>query len=207
MAYSEGKAFTRCVFRPESSHAAFEFTSPWQGVVSMEPHTQFKGSIRGYHRPYGGHSFDAALACELRPNFTSQWRRRGQTKELSADSIPSLTTSTSTLDSVEGNRSRLSKIRDRSSQVSESARDSVGFLMSTRGRALRKGGQRPEYVFDLAQEPLGGGSGDEAKLGKLVVHADGQNFVDLIVAANMLLFNRLYERAMPWLHHAGPDSG
>lgn len=49
--------------------------------------------------------------------------------------------------------------------------------------------------LSLAQEKAGGGSsGKEAKLGKLIVHDEGLKMADLVVAANMGIWWKVYER-------------
>ena len=53
-------------------------------------------------------------------------------------------------------------------------------------------------VFDisLGQEPAGGGlGGKQAKLGKLIVEEEGQKMLDLVVAANMALWWKAYEKS------------
>ncbi|KAB8659308.1 hypothetical protein FH972_026197 [Carpinus fangiana] len=48
--------------------------------------------------------------------------------------------------------------------------------------------------LSLGQERLGGGlRGRDAKLAKVVIYAPGQQFLDLLVAANLLLFNRAWQ--------------
>lgn len=50
--------------------------------------------------------------------------------------------------------------------------------------------------LSLGQERLGGGlRGRDAKLAKVVIHGPGKAFLDLLVAANMLLFNRAWQLA------------
>lgn len=47
--------------------------------------------------------------------------------------------------------------------------------------------------LSLGQEKLGGGlRGRDAKLAKIVVYGEGQQMLDLVVAANMILFRRAY---------------
>lgn len=49
--------------------------------------------------------------------------------------------------------------------------------------------------YSLGRERAGGGfGGRQPKLGKLIVHAAGQEMLDLVVAANMALWWRAYER-------------
>lgn len=49
--------------------------------------------------------------------------------------------------------------------------------------------------LSLGQEHAGGGfGGKQAKLGKLIIEKEGLQMLDLIVAANMALWWRVYER-------------
>jgi hypothetical protein len=49
--------------------------------------------------------------------------------------------------------------------------------------------------LSLGQERAGGGfGGKQAKLGKLIIEDEGVKMLDLIVAANMALWWRAYER-------------
>jgi hypothetical protein len=49
--------------------------------------------------------------------------------------------------------------------------------------------------LSLGQERAGGGfGGKQAKLGKLIVHPDGVAMLDLLVAANIGLWWRAWER-------------
>lgn len=49
--------------------------------------------------------------------------------------------------------------------------------------------------LSLGQERAGGGfGGKQAKLGKLIIEDEGQKMLDLVVAANMALWWRAYER-------------
>jgi len=51
--------------------------------------------------------------------------------------------------------------------------------------------------YSLGRERAGGGfGGKQAKLGKLIVEYEGQKMLDLIVAANMALWFRAYERTL-----------
>lgn len=54
----------------------------------------------------------------------------------------------------------------------------------------------PLLLLSLGQERAGGGfGGKEAKLGKLIVEPEGLKMLDLLVAANVALWWRVYERA------------
>jgi hypothetical protein len=50
--------------------------------------------------------------------------------------------------------------------------------------------------LSLGRERAGGGSkGNRAKLGKLVIHDEGQKMIDLVVAANIGVWWATWERA------------
>ena len=50
--------------------------------------------------------------------------------------------------------------------------------------------------YSLGRERAGGGfGGKQAKLGKLIIEDEGQKMLDLVVAANMALWWRAYERS------------
>jgi hypothetical protein len=56
-------------------------------------------------------------------------------------------------------------------------------------------GEFERLDLSLGQERAGGGfSGKQAKLGKLIVYGEGTKMLDLLVAANMALWWRAYER-------------
>jgi hypothetical protein len=49
--------------------------------------------------------------------------------------------------------------------------------------------------LSLGQEQAGGGfGGKQAKLGKLIIEDEGLKMIDLLVAANMALYWRVYEK-------------
>ena len=49
--------------------------------------------------------------------------------------------------------------------------------------------------LSLGREHAGGGfAGNQAKLGKLIIHEDGLKMLDLLVSANMGLYWKVYER-------------
>ena len=61
------------------------------------------------------------------------------------------------------------------------------------------GSTENEQAIDLSlgQELAGGGfAGRQAKLGKLIVEYEGLKMLDLLVAANMSLWWRAYEKAL-----------
>jgi len=56
--------------------------------------------------------------------------------------------------------------------------------------------QRQDFDLSLGRERAGGGfGGKQAKLGKLILEDEGQKMLDLLVAANMALWWRAYERS------------
>lgn len=72
-----------------------------------------------------------------------------------------------------------------SSNVSEASADST----------LRGGGAFDRMDLSLGQEYAGGGfGGKDAKLGKLIIEDEGLKMVDLLVAANMALWWRVYDK-------------
>jgi len=61
--------------------------------------------------------------------------------------------------------------------------------------------------LSLGQEDAGGGfGGKQAKLGKLIIQDEGLKMLDLLVAANMSLWWRAYERAESVSHHSRGNS-
>lgn len=61
--------------------------------------------------------------------------------------------------------------------------------------------------LSLGQEDAGGGfGGKQAKLGKLVIQDEGLKMLDLLVAANMSLWWRAYQRAESTSRHNRGDS-
>lgn len=195
VAYFKGKAFTRRVFRADQHKSSYHFASPWQGVVVVEPQGNNQGSFKSYHRRPGARNVDAILACDLRCNLAAA----PKTSAAARASIQKLPPSLEDRDFLVQASKRVSRIRNRSSQLSDGTKDAVAHFIATGGRNFRMG-DRLEYGLALAREPLGGGTGDEAKLGKLVLYPEAQAFIDLAIAVNMLLFNRTYQRVMPALH-------
>lgn len=64
-----------------------------------------------------------------------------------------------------------------------------------RPRNYRNNSSVSEMDLSLGQEFAGGGfGGKQAKLGKLIIEDEGLKMVDLLVAANMALWWRAYER-------------
>lgn len=58
------------------------------------------------------------------------------------------------------------------------------------------GGEEDRLDLSLGQELAGGGfAGKRAKLGKLIVEAEGCKMLDLLVAANMAVWWRAWDKA------------
>lgn len=212
LAYWQGKAFTRRVFRADGLKQHYHFVSPWGGQVTLERHAHGKPTLRGFHRKGNRGALDGVLTSELRPNF-SPYRRDYNRSDSSSESRPSLslphrdsfesTMSNSSFNNATNHRERLARFRHRSEQVTGSAKVRLNHMLNSQNRSFDDFTYNSsEFSFHLANEPLGGGTGDEAKLAKLVIYPEGQDFIDLVIAANMLVFNSIYERAMPWLHQA-----
>lgn len=67
---------------------------------------------------------------------------------------------------------------------------------SSRGTSSDEDDNDAGYVVSLGQENAGGGfGGKQAKLGKLIIEDEGQKMLDLVVAANMAMWWRVYERS------------
>jgi hypothetical protein len=64
-----------------------------------------------------------------------------------------------------------------------------------RPRSSRNNSSVSEMDLSLGQEIAGGGfGGKQAKLGKLIIEDEGLKMLDLLVAANMALWWRAYEK-------------
>ena len=203
VAYHQGKAFTRRVFRGEAFKQHYHFTSPWGGKVTLERHAHGKPTFKAFHRMPNSRAFDGILTSELRPNFSPY--RKVYEPSSSGVSIhrPSFdsTTSASEDGRLSTPRNRLARFRHRSEQISGSAKERFNTMLNSRMQTYDDFTYHSsDFNMQLAHEPLGGGTGDEAKLAKLIIYPEGQDFIDLVVAANVLIFNATYERAMPWLH-------
>ena len=208
--FCQGKAFTRRVFRADGLKPHYHFVSPWGGQVALERHAHGKPTLKGYHRMANRAALDGILTSELRPNFspvrktydrssasTEDRASFSYSRQTSVDSIMS----GSDVGKLSSQREKLSRIRRRSEIISGSAKEKFNTMLKAQNRNFDDFTyDSSEFNFDLAHEPLGGGTGEEAKLAKLVIYPEGQDFIDLVVAANMLVFHSIYERAMPWLH-------
>ena len=211
LAYWQGKAFTRRIFRADAFKPHYSFTSPWGGQVTLERFAHGKPTLKGFHRMPNRASFEGILSSELRPNF-SPYRRSYERSQSTTDARPALsinhrdsfdsTMSSAAQSRLTNHREKLNRLRHRSEIISGSAKEKLNVMLNSRNSSFDSGFRykSSESSFHLAQEPLGGGTGDEAKLAKLIIYPEGQDFIDLIIAANMLVFHSIYERAMPWLH-------
>jgi hypothetical protein len=73
-------------------------------------------------------------------------------------------------------------------------------LLRSRGRSETEiseyAGEEDRLDLRLGQERAGGGfAGKQAKLGKLIIEGEGLIMVDLLVAANMAIWWRAWEKA------------
>ena len=201
--YYQGRAFTRRVFRADGLKQHYHLLSPWGGKVTLERHVRGKPSLKGFHHMPNSRAIDGILASELRPNFSPYRKTYEPTPTNGISHRSSIDSTVSGLEekhlSIQGNR--LTRLRHRSEQISGSAKERISTILNSRNPNFDDFAyHHSDFNFSLAHEPLGGGTGNEAKLAKLIIYPEGQDFIDLMVAANMAIFNAFYERAMPWLH-------
>lgn len=171
------------MFKPEPSYASFNFATPWSTQVAMQNQHQLRDTFKSYHIP-SGDPLDKSPVSELRCNFPAV-PKMGESRDVlrtggngQSDAVRKITRG---LPAQALNYAHISS-NHRWSAISLSP----GILHRP---------SAPYPHFELAQERLGGGRGDEAKLGKLIILPEGQHFLDLMVAANLLVFNRIYEHA------------
>lgn len=184
VAYMGGKAFTRRMFKRDVQTGSFSFLNPWQGQVSMQNQNHVHDTIKSFHTP-SGNNFGGSLVSELRCNFSSVPKSAHQLEvydrrhSLQSETVRKITRGLP--------RKGLDSLHSSTSHRWSATSLSSGIL------------QQPSVPYpgmELAQERLGGGRGDEAKLAKLILYPGGHDFIDLLVAANLLVFNRIYEHAM-----------
>lgn len=179
-----GKAFTRRMFKRDYHTGSFSFLSPWQGEVSMHNQNQVRDTIKSFHAP-DRHAAPGNLVSELRCNFSAipKSKRLGEPYDhrhsLQFDTVRKITRGLP-MKGLDG--------RPLSTNHRWSAINLGGGMLQSQSASYPR--------MELAQERLGGGRGDDAKLAKLIVYPAGQDFIDLLVAANLLVFNRIYEHAM-----------
>ena len=182
VAYMGGKAFTRRMFKRDVQTGSFSFLSPWQGEVLMQNQYHVRDTIKSVHIPYGK-PLQRDLTSELRCNFSA---------------IPKSSQNGGVYHRQ--NSFQAETVRKIARGLPRQALDVAHSSTNRRWSAISVGSLERHWApyprMELAQERLGGGRGDDAKLAKLIVYPFGQDFIDLLVAANLLVFNRIYEHAM-----------
>ena len=175
---------TDSTFIQQRTRPSFDFRSPWNGTCEFMTGVAGR-SFKCKHsyassNPRFGPGMHSAQVSELRFNLPSS-------KALGSPASKSLVAGAPR----EAKRSSmfLHQYRRRSSSSSE-ARDTYGT------RYLAPKVELEERLdLSLGQEHAGGGfGGKQAKLGKLIIENEGFCMLDLIVAANMALWWRVYER-------------
>ena len=150
----------------------YTFQSPWNGTCSFATGVAGR-SLRCLHSHPASYG-QAIEISELRFNLPSSKAFAAAPKSLTPGSP------------------RESK---RSSFFSNSHRRQDSFGSMENSSARTKGDLEDRLDLSLGQEHAGGGfGGKQAKLGKLIIEQDGLQMLDLVVAANMALWWRVYDR-------------
>ena len=162
------------------SKKAYILRSPWEGICEFTTGVAGRSFTCKHSytssNPRFGPGIHSAQVSELRFNLPSS-------KTVGSRGSKSLVSGS--LNEVKRSSLFLHQHRRRSSSSFE-ARDTCGSLKA-----------EPEERLDLSlgQEHAGGGyGGKQAKLGKLIIEKEGLQMLDLMVAANMALWWRVYER-------------
>ncbi|KAI4130268.1 MAG: hypothetical protein LQ338_001805 [Usnochroma carphineum] len=161
--------------KESSSRKGYGFYSPWNGIC------EFSSGISGH-----------ALKCKhttstegSQPVTVSELRFNLPTSKNSATASPKLLKSpersknikrSSYFSHTNGSHSQVTSINSQDPHQSEDV----------------------DYHFDLSlgQENAGGGfAGKQAKLGKLIIEPEGLKMLDLLVAANMAVWWKVYEKS------------
>lgn len=142
----------------------YTFTSPWDGRCEFSTGATGK-SLKCRHELPMNHGGKIAEVSELRFNLPTAQRN--------AATVLS-----------EKRSSYFHRLHGRT-QSSEDANDTPSFIIGDDGK----------LDLTLGQERAGGGfGGKQAKLGKLIIEPEGLKMLDLLVAANMGLWWRAYEK-------------
>lgn len=165
----------------KSSAKGFTFQSPWGGTCDF--FTGVAGrSLKCRHvrpRPSGMSGLDPIDVSELRFNLPTS-----KTFGSPAPKSPQPGTARAT--------NRLSYFSHKRQQRSSV---DLGDTLDDRNTPLQMEPDEDRLDLSLGQEHAGGGfGGRQAKLGKLIVEHEGLHMLDLVVAANMALWWRVYER-------------
>ncbi|KAF2807857.1 uncharacterized protein BDZ99DRAFT_489426 [Mytilinidion resinicola] len=147
-----------------SSFRGYAFTSPWNGRCEFSTGGTGR-SLKCKHIMSGGHQ-GAASSFPIAANVS----------ELRFN-LPSTSLLPSTPKGDDGSSKRSSFFRPR------------------HGRHKSLQDDMSKLDLSLGQEQAGGGfGGKQAKLGKLIIEDEGLKMMDLLVAANMALYWRVYEK-------------
>lgn len=148
----------------------YTFTSPWDGRCEFATGGTGRSlkcrHILPHHQQVNGSSMDDVVS-ELRFNLPSSSKTATVVKEKRSSYLRGL------------------HRRQGSSEDAASAHEGVGSIFGDDGK----------MDLTLGQERAGGGfGGKQAKLGKLIIEPEGLKMLDLLVAANLALWWRAYER-------------
>ena len=166
-----------------ASSKGYVIESPWNGVCEFSTGVAGR-SIKCKHaysstNPAFGPGLFSATASELRFNLPSS-----KVFGTPAAKSPGL-------DSIQYNKRSSLFLRSHIRRTSSFETDPL-YQNENPGLQLQS---EDRLDLSLGQEHAGGGfGGKQAKLGKLIVEAEGLQMLDLVVAANMALWWKVYER-------------
>ena len=168
----------------------FFLQSPWDGTCEFSAgiagrSLKCKHSYRSTDPRYGPGTHSATIS-ELRFNLPSSKTFGSPNPKSSIPGTPR-----------DAKRSSIfSTHRTKNSSSSLQTPDAAS-LSSTNGYFASKAELEDRLDLALGQEHAGGGfGGKQAKLGKLIIENEGLLMLDLVVAANMALWWRVYEKVM-----------
>ncbi|KAL8945504.1 MAG: hypothetical protein Q9183_008066, partial [Haloplaca sp. 2 TL-2023] len=162
--------------RKEAQATSYRFSSPWNGICDFD--TGITGqALKCKHTP-PTQDLQTSVVSELRFNLPTS-------KNVGA-------TSPGVFRSPEGpkppKRPSYSSNRHRSEPSSSAG--------GNERRSTEEDDMVNPSILSLGQERAGGGfGGKKAKLGKLIIEPEGLKMLDLLVAANMGLWWKAYERS------------
>ncbi|KJX99062.1 hypothetical protein TI39_contig375g00001 [Zymoseptoria brevis] len=159
-------------------HKGYTFTSPWSGRCEFSTGTTGKSltcrhTLPSHHQP-NRFPLSSSEVSELRFN---------------------LPTSSRTAEAVKSKPRSYFHGHDRTHQLSGERHDGKNDGWDSPRSSMFTMGEDGKMDLTLGQERAGGGfGGKQAKLGKLIIQPAGLEMLDLLVAANMGLWWRAYER-------------
>ncbi len=161
---------------PQPSTKGYTFQSPWNGTCDFV--TGVAGRSLKCRHSHSSTYGQGAEVSELRFNLPSSKTFTAAPKSL-APTVPR-----------ESKRSSLFTNHHRRQDSFDSFENSVSGLNQSSKVELED-----RLDLSLGQEHAGGGfGGKQAKLGKLIIEPEGLQMLDLLVAANMALWWRVYDR-------------